>query len=194
MPNRNLDLRFIETLLDAVGSHLESAGSEASIVVVGGAALNLNRLVARTTEDVDVIAMWQDGRLRPPRFEQELADAVRRVARDFGLPEDWLNDMAGMQWRAGMPPTLVDDAVWLRFRSLHACVVGRKGLVALKLFAAADQGPRSVHAQDLEALAPTDEELAASVDWVETQDIAPEWPRIVQETVRHVVDRRTPRR
>ncbi len=101
--------------------------------------------------------------------------------------------MAGMQWRAGLPPTLIEDAVWVGYRALKVCVVGRNGLIVLKLFAAADQGPRSVHSQDLIALAPTDTELLEAAAWVATQDIAPEWPRIVKEIVAHVVDHRTHR-
>ena len=42
----------------------------------------------------------------------------------------------------------------------------------LKLFAAGDQGPHSVHYEDLAALSPTPEELDAAAAWIRTQDAA----------------------
>lgn len=43
-------------------------------------------------------------------------------------------------------------------------------MIALKLFAAIDRGPRSVHMQDLLRLEPSDEELESAAAWVGTQD------------------------
>jgi hypothetical protein len=69
-------------------------------------------------------------------------------------------------------------------------LAGRRTLIALKLFAAADLSPRSVHAQDLVALAPSNAELEDAAAWVVTQDASTEFPRIVQEIVDHVRARR----
>jgi hypothetical protein len=69
---------------------------------------------------------------------------------------------------------------------LHVGLAGRRALIALKLFAAADQGPRSKHASDLLDLAPTSEEWAEAVAWVKEQDCAPEFPGIVDGVVHHV--------
>lgn len=182
------------TLLDAVGAHLEAEGQTVSIVVVGGAALALRGWVPRTTQDVDVIALAHGpGQLVPPRFPQVLVRAVERVARDFNLQEQWLNAAVGGQWRAGLPEDIGVDLLWREFRGLRVGLAGRSTLISLKLFAAVDKGPTSVHFQDLLALAPTDEELARARAWVLGQDIAPEWPDLVAEVVTRVRTQRPSR-
>ncbi len=178
---------LMATLLDAVGSHLEAEGAVVSIVIVGGAALALRGWVPRTTQDVDVIALANElGVLSPPRLPAVLVRAVERVARDFNLPEHWLNAAVGSQWRTGLPDGLAADLDWRAFRALHVGIAGRKTLITLKLFAAVDRGPTSVHCQDLLVLMPNDDELALASAWVLTQDLAPEWPRLVAEVVEHV--------
>lgn len=181
----------MSTLLDAVGAFLEVDGAAASIVVVGGAALALHGWVPRTTQDVDVIALADEaGQLSPPDLPETLVRAVRRVARDFNLSDDWLNAQVGMQWRTGLPDALGESVRWQQFRALRVGLAGRSALIALKLFATADKGPRSVHLQDLLALRPTDSELEVASKWVEGQDLAPEWPQIVGDVARHVRHRR----
>jgi hypothetical protein len=63
-------------------------------------------------------------------------------------------------------------------------------LVALKLFAAVDQSVRSVHAQDLLALTPSDADLEEAAAWVVTQDASDSFPRLVAEMVEHVREHR----
>lgn len=179
------------TFLDAVGEHLAAAGAEVSIVVVGGAALALRGWVPRTTQDVDVIALASPtDALAPPDFPAFLVRAIERVARDFDLPANWLNAAVGAQWRAGLPADLAAELEWRNHGPLRVGLAGRNTLIALKLLAATDRGPTSVHAQDLVALAPTDDEFANARTWVLTQDLAPEWPRLVTEVVNHVRARR----
>ena len=100
--------------------------------------------------------------------------AARAVARDRDLPADWLNTEIAAQWRTGLPPDLADDLTWRRFGGppggLVLGLVGRRTLITLKLFAAVDRGPRSVHFQDLRALAPTRAELDVAAAQVRTQD------------------------
>jgi hypothetical protein len=193
-PQPQIDAGLMVTLLEAVGAHLETAGAAASVVVVGGAALALRGWVPRTTRDVDVIALADaTGTLIPPALPAVLLAAVRRVARDFNLPEHWLNAAVGAQWRTGLPEGLAKELEWRTFRALRVGLAGRGALIALKVFAAADKGPTSVHTQDLVALAPDDGELAVARDWVVTQDLAPEWPGLVDEVVQHVRTRRNRR-
>ena len=191
MAASRFDSATMTTLLEAVGEPLAAAGAELSIVVVGGAALALRGWVPRTTQDVDVIALASPtDALAPPDFPTVLERAIERVARDFDLPANWLNAAVGAQWRAGLPTDLAHELEWRRFGALRVGLAGRNTLIALKLFAAADRGPTSVHAQDLIALAPSDDEFASARIWVLTQDLAPEWPRLVSEVVNHVRARR----
>lgn len=182
----------IEAGLRAVGDLLAAGGNRASIVVVGGASLNLLGLLLRTTSDVDVIARVEreaDGSLRlihAEPFPPPLQEAIRTVARDFGLDPDWMNADVGKQWSQGFPPALMEELAWRTYGGLEVGLVGRRTLVALKLFAAVDCGPGSVHAQDLRALRPTDAEWTEATAWVETQDAAAEFPTMVRKMVEHV--------
>ena len=108
------------------------------------------------------------------------------MARDFGLPKDWMNTAIGAQWRQGLPPWLGTDVTWRTYGGLTVGLAGRRTLIALKLFAAVDQGPQSVHYQDLVALSPTPEELEAAAEWVRTQDASDAFARMLDEVIRYV--------
>lgn len=182
----------IEEALHAAGDLLRAAGEQVSIVVVGGATLNLLGIVRRTTRDVDVIAravVNSSGVLRLAKaepFPASLRIAIRTVARDFGLPESWMNAEVGAQWVHGLPPWILEDLTWRAYGNLQVGLVGRRTLIALKLFAAVDSGPRSVHLQDLLAIAPTETELEESRRWVATQDANDEFPSMIDGMIDHV--------
>lgn len=96
--------------LESLGEILAAQGADMPIVIIGGAALNLLGVVDRATRDVDVLAVELSDalgtRLAPPPdpLPAVLANAVRDVARDRGLPEDWLNTGPALQWKQGLPP------------------------------------------------------------------------------------------
>jgi hypothetical protein len=188
----NLSSTELEELLSAVGEHLHAAGQSASIVVVGGSTLAIQGWVDRTTKHVDVIAQVRTtaaGKRElqsPEPLPSALIDAVRRVARDFGLPQDWLNAAIGAQWDFGLPEGFVQEIEWREFGPLTVGFAGRQSIIALKLFAAVDQGLKSVHLQDLIALSPTSAELDKAVDWVLSQDVGVEFPALVAKVKDHV--------
>lgn len=136
--------------------------------------------------DVDVIARVEevDGQRRIVRaepFPPEFTAAIERVARDFGLPSDWLNAVVGRQWEAGFPPGFEEGMGWSTYSGLTVGLVGRETLVALKFFAAVDQGAESVHWQDLLALRPTGDEIDRAVAWVRSQDVGVEFKSFVDQ-------------
>lgn len=183
----------IEEALEALGELLRDSGERISLVVVGGATLNLLGIVSRSTSDVDVIARvsrGEDGALHlvpAEPFPDGLRRAIQTVARDFGLSEEWMNAVIGAQWAQGLPPRLLEETTWRVYGgALDVGLVGRRALIALKLFAAVDRGPRSVHMQDLFALEPTDEELAQAAAWVATQDAYADFTSLIDEAVEHV--------
>ena len=192
----DLDSKAVEELLSALGAHLADEGHSFAIVVVGGSTLALRGWVERTTRDVDVIAraFQEEGQwvlVAPDPLPGPLVVAIERVARDYGLPQDWLNTTIGAQWDFGLPGGFAEDLEWRRYGTLDVGFAGRRSLIALKLYAAVDRGPTSVHFQDLLALAPSDSELDTAAAWVVTQDAA----ELLPDLVRDVVDaaRRTPR-
>ena len=188
-----LGSKELKDVFSAVGELLEAEGERVGIVVVGGASMNLLGIVERTTGDVDVIATLRspegesEAVLAPPDpMPEPLADAIRTVARDFDLPSDWMNTEIGAQWELSPPPHLEEDLTWREFGGLRVGLAGRRTLIALKLFAAVDQGPESVHYQDLVALEPTDEELEEAAEWVRTQDVSPVFADMIDQVIRHV--------
>lgn len=186
----------ITRALQLVGELLAAEGHEFSIVILGGAALNLLGVVERTTTDVDIIAFasTKEGVLdesvltKPPTpLPAPLLRAARTVARDLALEENWLNAGPALQWRNGLPPGLAQRVKWQQRAGLRVGVVDRYDLIFFKLFAAADSaGPRSVHFQDLLALNPSADDLNTAAAWVATQDASPEFASVLRQVVAHV--------
>jgi hypothetical protein len=185
----------LDQALHAVGLLLDRRGQRAAIVVAGGTALNLLRIVERATRDVDVIATAtprSDGlptEVRPPEpLPRDLTDAVSAVARDLRLPSDWLNTIVAAQWLTGLPPGFASRIVWSLDGGLWVGIAGRLDLIYFKLYAAADDvGPASRHFADLRALRPTADELTAARAWItDTQDPSPAMARALESVTTHV--------
>jgi hypothetical protein len=175
----------IKKALEAVGAVLHAESQQAGVVIVGGAALNLLDVVKRPTRDVDVIAKTQmaTGEPEPPDpLPPALTRAARLVAEDLRLDPNWLNTGPALQWHQGLPSGFGGRISWHQYGGLSVGIAGRRDLIFLKLYAAADStGERSVHYQDLLALRPDSEELDAACDWVKTQDVSPDFHRIVDQ-------------
>lgn len=186
------DQTRMRAAFQATGELLSADGQAVSILVVGGAGLNLRGLIARATTDVDVIALVERGADGAPQltnadpFPGALARAISTVARDLRLPVDWMNNEVALQWKHGMPPGILADTTWERHGDLTVGIIGRQSQITLKLFAAVDTGAKSVHMQDLLTLRPSAEELETAIAWVLTQDVGADFPRAVTETADHV--------
>jgi len=192
-----MDTTFsLDQALRATGEILTRRGQTAAIVVVGGTALNLLQVVERTTRDVDVIAtgiLQPEGPptdIQPPEpLPKALTDAIATVARDLGLPADWLNTTVAGQWQTGLPPGFASRITWNRHAGLWVGLAGRLDLIYLKLYAAADEtGPASRHFADLVALRPTADELAGARAWIsQTQDLSPSMATTLERVSAHVL-------
>ena len=179
--------------LRALGEILASQGEHAAVVVVGGTALIMQGFVARATRDVDVIAISRDPpererkAIEPPEpLPESLLRAISRVARDYNLPDDWMNTTVGLQWKTGLPPGFEERIHWEQYGGLWLGLADRYDLIFLKLYAAADsEGPSSVHYQDLMALQPTNEELDAAARWAKSPDTSAPFARILDQVLEH---------
>lgn len=160
-----------DRLLDALGAQLAQAGASYELVVVGGSGLLALGLVSRPTRDVDVVALREHDVLRSvDPLPETLRVARDRVARDFHLPEDWLDAGPASLLDFGLPEGFLGRAqrrdhgtaltVWYasRFDQIH-----------FKLYATVDQGAGK-HEADLRAMDPTSEELFAAARWTRTHD------------------------
>lgn len=147
-------------------------------VVCGGAALGLQELQDRPTRDVDVLGQWNEAVLDVTgieTFPDEMAACIKRVVDNHpelaSMGQNWINLGPRALVQAGLPDGFADRLHVLRIGNrLTLHLLGRQDLLALKLYAAADEhGPRQeIHFTDLKGLAPTFEELDWAVDWLRT--------------------------
>ncbi len=164
-------------------------------VVCGGAALGLQHLQDRPTRDVDVLGCWDTAIMNIvsiEAFPEKLLGCIKRVVDNHpeleGLGQDWINLGPEPLAQAGLPAGFATRLQELRVGNrLTLHLLGRQDLVALKLYAAADdQGPRQdIHYADLKGLLPTYAELELAVEWVCTRRDFEE-KRIA---VKHVIER-----
>jgi len=160
-----------DELLGALGEQLAAADACFDLVVIGGSALLALGLVARVTRDIDVLAIMEGELLTPADpLPPALAGARDRVARDFGLPTDWLNPGPTDLLQFGLPAGFLSrvetrahgSALTIRYAS-------RLDQIHFKLYATVDQGAGR-HETDLRALAPSAAELLAAARWTRTHD------------------------
>jgi hypothetical protein len=151
-------------------------GSFTSLVVCGGTALAALGLINRTTKDVDVLAEAEETAQglsihSVEQFPSWLTAAAKTVARDFGLPEQWLNLGPAPQVGSGLPDGFAGRLVKRRYgEHLTIYFTGRTDQIYFKLYAAVDRG--DYHVQDLFALKPTAAEIEKAAHWVLTQDVS----------------------
>lgn len=158
------------------GRLLLAGAPSCRLVVCGGTALIAMGLVARVTKDVDIVALADEagGLVDPAPLPQPLVEAAGEVADDLGLPADWLNngpsqDDGGL-FRLGLPQGFAGRVHWQTFgEKLSVGFIDRVDQIHFKLYAAVDQYG-SYHATDLQALAPTNDELLEAAAWSRSHD------------------------
>jgi hypothetical protein len=168
---QSLDQALAHELLSALGEQLAYRGSSTELVVIGGTALLAVGLSTRVTRDVDIVAFLSGESLVDPRPLPEALVAARdSVARDFDLPEGWLNAGPADLLEFGLPDGFVDR---LERRDYGSALVvhfaSRLDQIHFKLYAMADQ-TAGKHEADLVALDPTRDELIAAARWTRTHD------------------------
>ena len=125
-----MDAEDIKTYLTALSEQLELQGKhDVELVVCGGAALSILGLSQRTTRDIDAMALMvtsQAGRqsLVKAEFDDRFERAAEAVARDYGLPEDWINCGPADQLDTGLPDGFQDRLISVRYGEnlvVHYC-------------------------------------------------------------------------
>ena len=145
-------------------------------VVIGGSALALMGIVQRPTRDFDILL-------------PELPPAIASAARDFAkaqrtagidLLDDWFNN-GPMQLGEVLPAGWRERVLRIfEGQVLVLSTLGRSDLLKSKLFALCDRG---TDLSDCIALAPTAEDLAECVPWLDVQDGNELWPAHVLATL-----------
>lgn len=163
-------------MLTEFDQYLAVRGIEFEAVVIGGAALALLGVIARETQDCDIL---------DPRIPENVAQAAlefghKAIRKGYDLKESWLNngpeslkDVLPKGWRSRLEKLYTGKALLLH-------TLGRPDLLKSKLFAYCDRG------QDLKdciALKPTQQELRDALDWLKKQDANPDWPAHVETKI-----------
>lgn len=168
-----IDISKLNEALSLLNEQLFLEGAESvHLVVCGGSALIATGLVPRTTQDVDVVALMDDGILKDPApFPEKLVRAAKTTADLLNLPEDWLNSGPADFFRMGLPDGFVER---LQKKIVGECLVmhfvSRTDQIHFKLYASVDRG--GYHVTGLKALNPTAEELFIAAKWCMTQDVS----------------------
>ena len=175
----------IGLLLGALADQLRALGSHVEIVVIGGSALTALGLVSRATRDVDLLAIAENGVLRPAEpLPHVLLAARAAVAADFGLAENWLNAGPTDLLKWGLPEGFMSRVVTRSYKTaLVVHFASRLDQIHFKLFAMVDQGGGR-HETDLRALDPSRSELAAAARWSITQDPSPGYRLVLVDALR----------
>lgn len=162
--------------IEAFDRYLLVLGLRFEGVVIGGSALGLMGVIQRPTHDFDILV-------------PEVPPAIASAARDFAkaqrqagvdLLDDWLNN--GPRQLGEVLPAGWRERVQRIFdgQALVLSTLCRSDLLKSKLFALCDRG---TDLPDCIALAPTAEELAECVPWLELQDGNELWPAHVRTTI-----------
>ncbi len=182
-----IDADRAEGLLLALSDQLLASDATYELVVIGGTALQALGFVERSTKDVDVVGL-REGSLVVPAdpLPPPLVDAAERVARDFGLPPDWLNAGPADLVRLGLPEGFLArwETRWFG-PSLTVHFAGRLDQIHFKLYAMADQGSGR-HETDLRALDPTPDELRSAARWARTHDPSPGFREVLLAVLQHL--------
>lgn len=169
--NADIDADAVDTLLFALSQQLLARHERYSIVVVGGSGLLVLGVIARTTRDIDVVALLRDGSIVSPNpLPEGLLAAARLVAADFGLSEAWLNTGPASLLDFGLPEGFLERATRRSYgEALEVLFASREDQIHFKLYAVVDQGAGK-HLADLQALAPSEAELLQAARWTRTHD------------------------
>jgi hypothetical protein len=181
-----MDSQVMDELLGAVSEQLALLGEHHTIAVVGGSALIALGLVSRATRDVDVVAVLRGKELISAEpLPASLLYAANIVARDFGLPSQWLNAGPASLFDLGLPDRFEQRAEQRSYgQSLQVLFASRLDQIHFKLYAAVDQGAGR-HLADLQALTPSDEELIQAARWSETHDTSEGYRAMLANALKH---------
>jgi hypothetical protein len=154
-----MDATQTDQLFSALGEQLAARGQRVGLVVIGGSGLLALGLISRPTADVDIVALLSRRALSKPCPLPSAVIAARdQVARDFNLPEDWLNAAPADRLERRDHGDALSVHLASRFDQIH-----------FKLYAMVDQGAGK-HEADLRDLQPAREELLAAANWTRTHD------------------------
>ena len=157
----------LERLLRAVGGYLADEGLTGEILIVGGAYMTLVLRQREATKDIDAYFAAHPEAIRR---------AAARVAREEGLPADWLNDAV-----KGFLHVQPSSSVWLEVPGLRVHAPDPGYIFALKAYAARPEDLRDLRAlRDVIGLTSADEALGVVTRYVPERFLTPRTQYLVE--------------
>lgn len=177
----------LDELLSALADQLDSGGNQAELVVIGGSGLVAIGRLERATRDVDLLALNSPtGLTRVDPLPPFLLEAISRVARDFRLPEEWLNPGPESLMDLGLPVGFAERMVERTYGpALTVQFASRIDQIHFKLYALVDLGPGK-HELDLRSLEATEDELLVAAAWAMTHDASPAFRSQLIQALEHL--------
>ncbi len=127
-----MEAEDIERYLAELGTELKNRGLKkpVRILLIGGAYMLLLANATRSTKDIDIFWLDEDGL---QRAYAPLRESVQVITRKHDLDGDWLNYLAQMLM---YDEVLVPDGkLWKRFGPLHIYAPAVEYILALKITA-----------------------------------------------------------
>jgi hypothetical protein len=168
----DIDAQQLDVVLTALGEQLVATEEHAHLVVIGGSGLLAIDAIARSTRDVDILALQRHGELvSADPLPLAIASAAALVARDLGLEAGWLNPGPASLLELGLPEGFADRLIHRDYGpALRVSFASRIDQISFKLYAAADRRePRDF--ADLRQLEPTPAELRTGARWARTHNM-----------------------
>jgi hypothetical protein len=183
---RNESSTAADQLLYALDEQLAAHSESYTLAVVGGSALLALDLISRPTRDVDILAIVENHELVSAQpLPAALLAAARTVARDFGLPDEWLNPGPTSLLDLGLPDGFYERAQHRIYGpGLEILFASRLDQIHLKLYATVDQGAGK-HLDDLEALRPIGQELLDAARWSRSHDPSEGYLSVLKQVLSH---------
>lgn len=165
-----LGIDLLKPVLEALDQKLAEAGEQRDLIVCGGAALLVLDISDRQTNDVDVLL---------PKLDPVLIAISAEVAKQFGLDPGWFNN--GPESLARDLENGWEDRATIAYKGRALCVkvLGRRDLIASKLFALCDREENDL--DDLVKLQPSFEEIDSLKQWVLDREASELWPARVEK-------------
>jgi hypothetical protein len=193
MMGNPMDTRAIHDALKRLNDKMVYASAHpTALVVCGGAALIATGLVARSTRDVDIIALAQTKGaevelLTDKELSPELVRLIAEIGAELGIREDWLNFGPSPLLKFGLPKGLTARLKKKSYgASLTVYFISRLDQVHFKIYAAMDLKEGTRHLSDLIDLNPTAAEVETAVAWLLGRKVSPQFKATLSQVLERI--------
>lgn len=182
-----IDAASLEEALMILGQLLADRDCYYEVVAIGGGSLLLLKQIERTTKDLDLVALVQNGQFVSANpLPKVLLQAAEEVGNALELGKGWLNIGPTSLLDLGLPSGFGSRMHTRYFKGLTIHLADRFDQICFKLYASVDQGPRSKHFADLIALKPSIEELSQAKSWCISHDVSENFASEIDKAIESI--------